>query len=115
MFANVETSRPPLATDDVPVRLMSTSPRNATRSGCVELAPWVGVLTKGLQMRHFRRRVSDGTRTRDRLDHKQGLGSTQFGAQSRLGSGIHVNWSRSAFVHIPFDTGRCPAVRTQLT
>jgi hypothetical protein len=35
------------------------------------LASSLSPATNGLQTRPFRRRVSDGTRTRDRLDHNQ--------------------------------------------
>jgi hypothetical protein len=44
-------------------------------SPCDGIAPSVSLTAKGLQMPPFRRRVSDGTRTRDRLDHNQGVKS----------------------------------------
>jgi hypothetical protein len=57
---------------------------------------------------HMRRRVSDGTRTRDRLDHKQGVGPGGSAAQSRLGSGIAPIGAARAIVNIPLDPGRFP-------
>jgi hypothetical protein len=48
-------------------------------SGCEKLAPSVGGTVKDLQRRPWRRRVSDGTRTRDRLDHNQAVAPCGFG------------------------------------
>jgi hypothetical protein len=54
--------------------------------------------------------VSDGTRTRDRLDHNQGLGLSQISPQCRLGSGIGAGRLRFDAAHIPVDTARFPTV-----
>jgi len=53
-------------------------------SGCEKLVPSVRLTAKSLQMRLLRRRVSDGTRTRDRLGHKQGVGSGAVARSSAL-------------------------------
>ena len=45
--------------------------------------------------------MSDGTRTRDRLDHEQGVASSNWPLNTRLGSGIRTARAGRAFAHIP--------------
>jgi hypothetical protein len=52
--------------------------------------------------------VSDGTRTRDRVDHNQGLVSGQISPQSRLGSGIRVDQSGERRRRYPGRYGSIP-------
>jgi hypothetical protein len=56
--------------------------------------------------RHCGRRVSDGTRTRDRLDHNQGVELGGFRANTAWEAGFARIGRDSAVVDIPVDTGR---------
>jgi hypothetical protein len=50
-------------------------------------------------------KVSDGTRTRDRLDHNEGVAPCGLRVQSRLGAGFVRIGRDSAVVDIPIPAG----------
>src|ERR687895_1648728 len=58
-------------------------------------------------------RVSDGTRTRDRLDHNQGVDSSLLAPFAALEPAFQHVEASAASLQIPLDTGESPCFRTQ--